>query len=186
MDVSQYLGVFLDEAKEHIQTLNDSIMTLEDDPTNEDCVNEIFRAAHSMKGMAGTMGYQRMQHLTHDMEDVFSDVRNGTLKVDSHMTDTLFKCLDAVQQYVDNIESSQDEGTEDNADLIQALADIRAGKGGGAAGAAAPPSEPPCAHAASAAEETKPNPAMKLLLEMLMRPAMILSLSLLLPDGYHY
>ncbi|WP_026508748.1 chemotaxis protein CheA [Butyrivibrio sp. MC2013] len=133
MDVSQYLGVFLDEAKEHIQTLNDAIMTLEDDPTNEECVNEIFRSAHSMKGMAGTMGYKRMQQLTHDMEDVFSDVRNGTLKVDSHMTDTLFKCLDAVQGYVDNIESTQDEGTEENADLIQALADIRAGKTGASA-----------------------------------------------------
>ena len=91
MDVSQYLGVFLDEAKEHIQSLNDNIMTLEQDPTNEDCINEIFRAAHSMKGMAGTMGYKRMQQLTHDMEDVFSDVRGGVLKVDSNMTDTLFQ-----------------------------------------------------------------------------------------------
>jgi len=151
MDTSQYLGVFLDEAKEHIQTLNDAIMTLEDDPTNEDCVNEIFRAAHSMKGMAGTMGYKRMQQLTHDMEDVFSDVRNGTLKVDTHMTDTLFKCLDAVQEYVDNIESSQDEGTEENADLIQALADIRAGKAGGSA-EAAPAAQPAAAEAAPAQE----------------------------------
>ena len=151
MDTSQYLGVFLDEAKEHIQTLNDAIMTLEDDPTNEDCVNEIFRAAHSMKGMAGTMGYKRMQQLTHDMEDVFSDVRNGTLKVDTHMTDTLFKCLDAVQEYVDNIESSQDEGTEENADLIQALADIRAGKAGGSAEAATA-AQPAAAEAAPAQE----------------------------------
>ena len=130
MDVSQYLGVFLDEAKEHIQSLNDNIMTLEEDPTNEDCINEIFRAAHSMKGMAGTMGYKRMQQLTHDMEDVFSDVRGGVLKVDSNMTDTLFQCLDAVQAYVDKITETQDEGTEDNANLIKALADIRAGKGG--------------------------------------------------------
>ena len=111
MDVSQYLGVFLDEAKEHIQSLNDNIMTLEQDPTNEDCINEIFRAAHSMKGMAGTMGYKRMQQLTHDMEDVFSDVRGGVLKVDSNMTDTLFQCLDAVQAYVDKITETQDEGT---------------------------------------------------------------------------
>lgn len=133
MDVSQYLGVFLDEAKEHIQSLNDNIMTLEQDPTNEDCINEIFRAAHSMKGMAGTMGYKRMQQLTHDMEDVFSDVRAGSLKVDSNMTDTLFQCLDAVQAYVDKITETQDEGTEDNANLIKALADIRAGKSGGAA-----------------------------------------------------
>ena len=129
MDVSQYLGVFLDEAKEHIQSLNDNIMTLEQDPTNEDCINEIFRAAHSMKGMAGTMGYKRMQQLTHDMEDVFSDVRGGVLKVDSNMTDTLFQCLDAVQAFVDKITQTQDEGTEDNANLIKALADIRAGKG---------------------------------------------------------
>ncbi|MBP7347558.1 MAG: Hpt domain-containing protein, partial [Butyrivibrio sp.] len=133
MDVSQYLGVFLDEAKEHIQSLNDNIMMLEEDPTNEDCINEIFRAAHSMKGMAGTMGYKRMQQLTHDMEDVFSDVRGGVLKVDTNMTDTLFQCLDAVQAYVDKITETQDEGTEDNANLIKALADIRAGKGGSAA-----------------------------------------------------
>ena len=90
MDVSQYLGVFLDEAKEHLQTLNDSIMQLEQDPNNEDCINEIFRAAHSMKGMAGTMGYKRMQQLTHDIEDVFSDIRNGTLKVNGNIIDTLF------------------------------------------------------------------------------------------------
>jgi len=158
MDVSQYLGVFLDEAKEHIQNLNDSIMTLEDDPGNEDCVNEIFRAAHSMKGMAGTMGYTRMQNLTHDMEDVFSDVRNGTLKFDSSMTDTLFQCLDAIQAYVDNIESTQDEGTDDNAHLIQALADIRAGKsGGGAPADAAPAKEEAPAPAAQAAEEADPG-----------------------------
>lgn len=156
MDTSQYLGVFLDEAKEHIQTLNDAIMTLEDDPTNEDCVNEIFRAAHSMKGMAGTMGYKRMQQLTHDMEDVFSDVRNGTLKVDTHMTDTLFKCLDAVQEYVDNIESSQDEGTEENADLIKALADIRAGKSGETAAPAAAPAESTPAAAEPAAASAAP------------------------------
>jgi len=159
MDVSQYLGVFLDEAKEHIQTLNDAIMTLEDDPENEDCVNEIFRAAHSMKGMAGTMGYQHMQHLTHDMEDVFSDVRNGTLKVDSHMTDTLFKCLDAVQAYVDNIESTQDEGTEENADLIQALADIRAGNAPGSAQKAAPAEAPASAAATPTPEGGSAAPA---------------------------
>lgn len=145
MDVSEYLGVFLDEAKEHLQALNDSIMTLEQEPDNEDCINEIFRAAHSMKGMAGTMGYKRMQDLTHDIEDVFSDVRNGTLKITPGIVDTLFQCLDAVQAYVDNITETQDEGTEDNANLIKALADIRAGGGG-----AAPAEE---ASAEEAAEE---------------------------------
>ncbi|WP_026490846.1 chemotaxis protein CheA [Butyrivibrio sp. XPD2002] len=159
MDVSQYLGVFLDEAKEHLQTLNDSIMQLEQDPENEDCINEIFRSAHSMKGMAGTMGYKNMQNLTHDMEDVFSDVRNGTLKIDSSMIDTLFQCLDAIQAYVDNITESQDEGTEENANIIKALADIRAGaSGGGTAPAAAPAAAAP-APAAEAAPAAAPAAA---------------------------
>ena len=130
MDTSQYLGVFLDEAKEHIQTLNDAIMTLEDDPTNEDCVNEIFRAAHSMKGMAGTMGYKRMQNLTHDMENVFSEVRNGNISVTSEMCDVLFQCMDALETYVENIQTNQDEGTDDNEDIIKALNAFIAGVGG--------------------------------------------------------
>ena len=70
MDVSQYLDIFIDETSEHIQSLSDSIMVLEKEPENADTINEIFRAAHSLKGMAGTMGFKRMQHLTHDMENV--------------------------------------------------------------------------------------------------------------------
>ena len=85
MDVSQYLSVFLDEAKEHLQSLNDNIMTLEQDPENEDCINEIFRSAHSMKGMAGTMGYTRMQNLTHDMEDRKSTRLNSSHEIPSRM-----------------------------------------------------------------------------------------------------
>ena len=76
MDVSQYLEIFIDESAEHLQTLNDCIMTLESEPDNKDTINEVFRAAHSLKGMAGTMGYKRMQHLTHDMENVFEEVRS--------------------------------------------------------------------------------------------------------------
>ena len=137
MDVSQYLSVFLDEAKEHLQSLNDNIMVLEQDPENEDCINEIFRSAHSMKGMAGTMGYTRMQNLTHDMEDVFSDVRAGKIKIKSEMIDVLLQCLDAIQGYVDNITENQDEGTEEHQNIIKALADIRSGNlGGGDSGAA--------------------------------------------------
>ncbi len=130
MDVSQYLSVFLDEAKEHLQSLNDNIMTLEQDPENEDCINEIFRSAHSMKGMAGTMGYTRMQNLTHDMEDVFSDVRAGKIKIKSADIDVLLQCLDAIQGYVDNITENQDEGTDEHQNIIKSLADIRNGGGG--------------------------------------------------------
>jgi two-component system chemotaxis sensor kinase CheA len=150
MDVSQYLSVFLDEAKEHLQSLNDNIMILEQDPENEDCINEIFRSAHSMKGMAGTMGYTRMQNLTHDMEDVFSDVRGGKIKIKSADIDVLLQCLDAIQGYVDNITENQDEGTDEHQNIIKSLADIRNGvTSDGAADAAAAPAADAAAPAAS-------------------------------------
>lgn len=121
MDTSQYLDIFLDETKEHLQNLSDQIMDLEQNPENMDTINEIFRAAHSLKGMAGTMGYKRMQTLTHDMENVFSEVRNGTFKVMPDMIDVLFKCLDALEEYLANIQQTTEEGTNDNEDLIAIL-----------------------------------------------------------------
>ena len=129
MDVSQYLEIFLDETKEHLQNLNTRILELEADPEGEDTVNEIFRAAHSLKGMAGTMGYKRMQNLTHDMENVFSEVRNGNIKVQPEMIDVLFQCLDALEEYTDNIQNTADEGTNDNEGLIRQLNDIMNGSG---------------------------------------------------------
>lgn len=130
MDVSQYLEIFLDETKEHLQNLNTRILELEADPEGTDTVNEIFRAAHSLKGMAGTMGYKRMQNLTHDMENVFSEVRNGNIKVQPEMIDVLFQCLDALEEYTDNIQNTADEGTNDNEGLIRQLNDILNGKKG--------------------------------------------------------
>lgn len=121
MDVSQYLEIFLDETKEHLQNLNTLILNLEQNPEDMDTINEIFRAAHSLKGMAGTMGYKRMQNLTHDMENVFSEVRNGQVKVKANTIDILFQCLDALENYLANIQSSSDEGTENNEPLIKLL-----------------------------------------------------------------
>jgi len=130
MDVSQYLEIFLDESKEHLQNLNTQILELEQDSENMGTINEIFRAAHSLKGMAGTMGYKRMQNLTHDMENVFSEVRNGAIKVQPEMIDILFQCLDALESYVALIQETSDEGTNENEPLIKALNDILNSKGG--------------------------------------------------------
>ena len=124
MDVSQYLEIFIDESAEHLQTLNDCIMNLETEPDNKDTINEVFRAAHSLKGMAGTMGFKRMQHLTHDMENVFQEVRSEKIKVDSSMIDLLFECLDAIGAYLDNVKETSDEGTEDNEIIIKSLNDF--------------------------------------------------------------
>ena len=133
MDVSQYLEIFIDETKEHLQTLSDQLMILEQEPENMDTINEIFRAAHSLKGMAGTMGYKRMQRLTHDMENVFQEVRSGNMTVKSELVDVLFRGLDALESYLANIMETADEGTEDNEEIINTLngiADAATGKSG--------------------------------------------------------
>jgi two-component system, chemotaxis family, sensor kinase CheA len=124
MDVSQYLEIFIEETKEHLQTLNEQLLILEREPENENTINEIFRAAHSLKGMSGTMGYKRMQRLTHDMENVFSEVRNGKMKVTSDLVDILFKGLDALETYLANIQAEANEGEEDYEDIIEALNNI--------------------------------------------------------------
>ena len=111
MDVSQYLEIFIDETKEHLQTLSDQLMILETEPDNMETINEIFRAAHSLKGMAGTMGYKRMQRLTHDMENVFQEIRSGNMKVQPELIDvcllytsqdesTFFGAMDGASKYV--------------------------------------------------------------------------------------
>ena len=150
MDVSQYLEIFLDETNEHLQNLNTQILSLEQDPENNDTINEIFRAAHSLKGMAGTMGYKRMQTLTHDMENVFSEVRNGNIKVTADMIDVLFQCLDALEEYNTNIRESSDEGTNDNGALIKRLNDIMSGGSGEESAPAAAAPAPAAAEAPAA------------------------------------
>lgn len=156
MDTSQYLDIFLDESKEHLQNLSDQIMELEQNPENMDTINEIFRAAHSLKGMAGTMGYKRMQTLTHDMENVFSEVRNGTFKVQPGMIDILFKSLDALEEYVNNIQQTTEEGTNDNQDLIDALNSIMKNNGELKVGDSAPAESaaPPAAESAAPKAES--------------------------------
>ena len=143
MDVSQYLEIFIDETKEHLQSLNTQILELEQNPENMDTINEVFRAAHSLKGMAGTMGYKRMQTLTHDMENVFSEVRNGHIKVNASMIDCLFQCLDALEEYLATIQETGDEGTNDNEMLIKDLNAMLTGEK--TEEAAAPPAPPEAA-----------------------------------------
>ncbi len=121
MDVSQYLEIFIEETKEHLQSLNEHILILEKEPENEATINEIFRAAHSLKGMAGTMGYKKMQQLTHDMENVFSEIRNGKMKASSELVDVVFRGLDALEAYLANIQADGTEGDQNCDDTINAL-----------------------------------------------------------------
>ena len=155
MDVSQYLEIFVEETREHLQNLNEHILVLEKEPENMDTINEIFRAAHSLKGMAGTMGYKRMQHLTHNMENVFSEIRNGKMSASSELVDTIFQCLDALESYLDNIINNQDEGTDDNEPIIKALNDFLNGTTPTAsAPAAAPAASAPAASVTVSTSDT--------------------------------
>ena len=159
MDVSQYLEIFIDESSEHLQSLSDCIMTLEKEPDNKDTINEVFRAAHSLKGMAGTMGFKRMQHVTHDMENVFQEVRSEKISVDSAMIDLLFKCLDALDQYLENVKSTSDEGTEENEMILKELNDFIAKANGADVSVA---TEKEASPAAPVANETANNNEVKL------------------------
>lgn len=124
MDTSQYLELFIDETKEHLQSLNEHILDLEKDPESDDTINEIFRAAHTLKGMAGTMGFARMQRLTHDLENVFQEIRNGNMKANAKLVDIMFRGLDALESYLDVILQTGSEGTEDNEDIIHDLNEV--------------------------------------------------------------
>ncbi len=121
MNMNQYLAIFLDGTKEHLQNLNRQILALESDPENAGTVNEIFRSAHLLKGMAGTMGYKRMQNLTGDMANVLSEVRSGNIAMQSDMVDVLFQCLDALEESMDSVKKTGLESASDNESVRRQL-----------------------------------------------------------------
>lgn len=128
MDVSQYLEIFIEEAKEHLQNLNEALLEMEKSDDNKDLVNEIFRVAHTLKGMAATMGFKKMTVLTHDMENVLSEIRNGKINISAELLDVLFQCLDALEQYIDQIIETGTEGDKTNQPIIDRLNLILEGK----------------------------------------------------------
>ncbi len=138
MDTSQYLELFIDETKEHLQSLNDHILQLESNPDDEDTINEIFRAAHTLKGMSGTMGFTRMQRLTHNLENSFQEIRSGNMKANAKLVDVLFRGLDALEGYLDEISTNGNEGSNDNEDIINDLNAIVDEQTKGGAGAPDP------------------------------------------------
>lgn len=124
MDMSQYLEIFIEEAKEHLQSLNQSLLQLEKNPGDSAMVNEIFRVAHTLKGMSATMGFTKMARLTHDMEDVLHLIRNSEIKISTTLVDVLFSCLDALDNYLSGIIDSGSEGDREYYELIEALGGI--------------------------------------------------------------
>ncbi|CAH1203231.1 Chemotaxis protein CheA [Paenibacillus allorhizoplanae] len=103
MELSQYLSMFIDESKEHLQSLNENLLNLESNPKDISIVHNIFRSAHTLKGMSATMGFEDIAALTHDMENVLDLVRNSKLDMDPYIFDCIFKSLDSLESMVEDI-----------------------------------------------------------------------------------
>ncbi|SCG83428.1 two-component system, chemotaxis family, sensor kinase CheA [Proteiniborus sp. DW1] len=123
MDMNQYLDMFIEESKEHLQFLNDHLLNLEKNPDDKDLINEIFRIAHTIKGMSGTMGFNKIANLTHEMENLLDAVRSDKLSICSEIVDLLFSCFDVLDDHISNIVSNGKEGEQDDTALIQQLND---------------------------------------------------------------
>ncbi|EJU21544.1 putative chemotaxis protein CheA [Peptoanaerobacter stomatis] len=135
MDFDQYIDIFLDESKDHLQNLNEALLRLEEDPENLDTVNEIFRMAHTLKGMSATMGFEIIAKLTHKMENILDGIRSHKFTLNRDMIDILFEGLDILEGQVKTIESDGKEQQIDISDIINRLDVLEKGGslGGGAA-----------------------------------------------------
>ena len=140
---NQYMDMFLDESHEHLQSLNEGLLRLEENMEEVSAVNDIFRNAHTLKGMSATMGFAKIAELTHEMEDVLDLVRKEQLKLNEDIMDTLFKCLDSLEQMVDSVGNGEAEDVVDVSDLVAKLSSISKGT--------PPPAAAPAAGGAAAA-----------------------------------
>jgi len=121
MDMSQYLDIFIEESKEHLQNMNQTLLQLEQAPEELSLLNEIFRIAHTLKGMSSTMGFNNIAHLTHEMENQLHAIRSGELKINTKIIDLLFTCFDQLDKYIGQVEVSGSEGEMISRDLIKQL-----------------------------------------------------------------
>lgn len=103
MNTSEYMDLFIEEARENLQLLNEGLLKIENEPDNEEPIHEIFRAAHTLKGMSATMGFEQITELTHKMENLLGKIRDKEIVQSSLITDLLFRCVDTLEQLVEYI-----------------------------------------------------------------------------------
>lgn len=147
INMNQYLEVFIEESKEHLQACNDNLLELEKNPEDLTIVNEIFRSAHTLKGMSATMGYEDLTNLTHQMENILDDIRNKKLAVNADLLDVVFLATDHLEEMINSIAEGGD-GKSDVSEVIQKLKQLEKGD------TKAPPI---VAHAETAATVETPN-----------------------------
>lgn len=126
MDTNQYLEMFIEESKEHLQACNEHLLILEKNPNDIAIVNEVFRSAHTLKGMSATMGYEDIANLTHKMENVLDEIRNNKLHVTPELLDVVFIAVDQLEEMVLDI-ASGGKGKLDITSTVQKLHVIETG-----------------------------------------------------------
>ena len=127
MEMSQYLEVFIEESKEHLQSVNDHLLELEKNPNDMSIMNEIFRSAHTIKGMSATMGYDDLAKLTHQMENVLDGIRNHTISVSPILLDVIFLAVDDLEAMIQSIATGGD-GKRDVSSVVDQLKMIENGQ----------------------------------------------------------
>lgn len=121
MEMNQYLEVFIEESKEHLQSCNEHLLELERNPEDIKIVNEIFRSAHTLKGMSATMGYEDLASLTHQMENVLDAIRNQKINVNAEILDVVFLAVDDLEAMVHSIA----EGGDGKRDVSEAVSKLK-------------------------------------------------------------
>ena len=119
MNMNEYLNLFLEESGT-FANINEGLLKLEQNPQDEETLNEIFRSAHTLKGMAATMGYENIAELTHKMENLLSKLREFEVEFTSEIGDLFFKCVDSLDLMVEKIASGNNED-HDISDLVELL-----------------------------------------------------------------
>lgn len=127
MDTSQYLTMFVDESKENVETLYDQLLELEKSSTDKSIIEQIFRAAHTLKGMAATMNYTHLADLTHKLENVFDAIRYDRIEVHADLMDYLLETVDYMNEMVEDIAGGGD-GVRDVSKMVQILQQIESGE----------------------------------------------------------
>ncbi|WP_041057529.1 chemotaxis protein CheA [Jeotgalibacillus campisalis] len=127
MELNQYLDVFIEESKDHLQNCNTQLLELEKNPQDLKVVNEIFRSAHTLKGMSATMGYEDLANLTHNMENVLDLIRNNKLKVTTVIMDVVFLAIDDLEEMITSI-AGGGSGKRDVTHVIKKLELIEKGE----------------------------------------------------------
>ncbi len=127
MDMNQYLEVFIEESKEHLQSCNEHLLELEKNPDNLTIVNEIFRSAHTLKGMSATMGYEDLANLTHKMENVLDAIRNHKITFNPEILDVVFLAVDDLEAMIQSIADGGD-GKRDVSEAVEKLLLIEKGE----------------------------------------------------------